>query len=1141
MCTWTTPREQSFGLHNGVAIYGGFAGTEALRSQRDVSANVTILSGDINGDDSSVACTQQTDCDSLGYFCVGGSCIIANNGAENSYHVVSSNNAGPTTVLDGFTITGGNANGSSPLDSGAGMYSSGGGPTIANCIFSGNFAVFGGGMRNFFGSPTLSNCVFDRNSASDTAGGLETDGSATLMDCTFSSNYGYFGAGMAVFANGGVAATNCTFSGNFSVGSGGGLYIDGSNPMLNRCKFYGNIAFEGGGVKNVNNANGTLANCDFSGNGAGTGGGMLNDASNPSLINCTLSRNFVSSLGGGIYNNGTGNPTLTNCILWGNSDVTGTSASAQLHTNGGAPVVNYSIVQGGWAGAGGTGNGSTDPLFLDDDGLDNVVGTLDDNLRLRAGSPAIDAGNNAAVTGTTDLDGNPRIIDGNGDLTATVDKGAYEYFTDCNFNGIADALDILNGTSQDLDLNGIPDQCGQFTGGCTPNNNWSCFNNWDLPGNFYPDDVASASGIFVTLGNGDHPFLDVDATIPGMKVGVGAILNITQSGSPGDLSINSDRGLIVEGFPLSPDPLARGQINLSGNRTMTISSGTSRSYGDILVQDNSLIEVQSGTFFIDGNGIYKAAAGGAHSILRVGTADCCDSLTCTCKLASNGPPYTPTIELSGQMSIEVNGDFSNQGVVHVADAPTISITNGAFLVRASGIYERNPSAIGVTSASLVADTIRIEPGVVTPFVLDGGQVTLSDSMTMQSFGAVELIGDPMAAGAEARGGHTPPKLSILGGGRLTVGGTLSMSGVAGSINSSSQGVVLGGDFANHLLDPSLFDWSTGLFSLNGGVPQDFEVAATDVGALLDPATAQYVIGDLQIISGAIVTFHDSFDNDSAGQGPCTEALYVHTLELDAGSFITLDNCRVYYETLVRDPSATVSTIGCGEFVQACPLAQPAAPEPNAIAKNRYISFLPSNSGIRTALRVTMVSLQHPDPPNLPQFPPQNFAALEGHVRWIGSPGNCTETESPPATFKCASLQCAPQYLDWPAATSGQTLHVNGAAIMPSSIYKVEAIAQTCDLSEPLSYSVPLTITTARWGDVAAPFQAPAPAALTQPNIGDIAAIVDKFKAVPTAIILARADLNPGIPNNRVDISDVASCVDAFKNIQYLFAGPQACP
>lgn len=98
-------------------------------------------------------------------------------------------------------------------------------------------------------------------------------------------------------------------------------------------------------------------------------------------------------------------------------------------------TISFSDVQGGQdsiAGPGtlhwGEGNIDQDPQFIDAEGPDETLGTDDDNLHLLSDSPCIDAGNNEALPGnvTTDLEGNPRFLDGNSDGSKIVDMGAYE-------------------------------------------------------------------------------------------------------------------------------------------------------------------------------------------------------------------------------------------------------------------------------------------------------------------------------------------------------------------------------------------------------------------------------------------------------------------------------------------------------------------------------------------------------------------------------------------------------------------------------------------------------------------------------------------------------------------------------------------
>jgi len=130
------------------------------------------------------------------------------------------------------------------------------------------------------------------------------------------------------------------------------------------------------------------------------------------VTNCTFSGNTATAYGGAVYSANGSAPTLTNCILWGDS---ATTDGDEIADDSSTTAVTYSDVDGSHAG---TGNIDADPLF---------VSTAD--LHLQSTSPCIDAGSNAAVPSgvTTDLDGDPRIVDGpDADSIATVDMGAYE-------------------------------------------------------------------------------------------------------------------------------------------------------------------------------------------------------------------------------------------------------------------------------------------------------------------------------------------------------------------------------------------------------------------------------------------------------------------------------------------------------------------------------------------------------------------------------------------------------------------------------------------------------------------------------------------------------------------------------------------
>lgn len=439
----TGARAASFQLLDGMALKGGYAGLGAPDPDaRDVTANQTVLTGDLNDDDLSVTINRE----------------------DNTYHVITGSGTDATATLDGFTVAGGNDVRPSPDGRGGGMLNNNGSPTIQHCTFVDNRALIGGAMANLSGSgSTLSdcgftgnraeqqggaiynqqtsgaaftNCTFDGNTSSVSGGGmLNFLSSPTVNNCAFVGNLASSGGGMENISNSHATLTDCTFRDNIAETYGGGIASAISNPTLTGCVFTGNSAHaEGGGIRIVSGSP-TLINCVFSGNSSDLNGGAINSnaGSSPGMINCTLSGNSAQS-GGGLLIAGSSTPAITNCILWNNSDASGAGEAAQVLVVQGTPIVNFSSIQGLTGLLGGVGNTGADPLFIDADGADDLTGTEDDDLHLSPNSPLIDAGDNNGVPADilTDLDGNPRFVDDpntpdSGTGTAPiVDLGAYE-------------------------------------------------------------------------------------------------------------------------------------------------------------------------------------------------------------------------------------------------------------------------------------------------------------------------------------------------------------------------------------------------------------------------------------------------------------------------------------------------------------------------------------------------------------------------------------------------------------------------------------------------------------------------------------------------------------------------------------------
>ncbi|MHC4743432.1 MAG: right-handed parallel beta-helix repeat-containing protein, partial [Planctomycetota bacterium] len=328
-------RTASFALTEDISILGGYAGvTEDDPNERDIENYRTILSGDLNGND-----TGEVD-------------PFNPTRSDNSYHVISARywwlyDTDADLYIDGVTITGGNANG-------PGMHSEGGAIAafidygqVSNCFITGNCALTNGGAISigapgeFYLYPTLLNCEFENNYAVQRGGAISMIAydymvrSAFIQDCSFDGNRSKRGGAIynaaGAFSECYPEVYNCTFTGN-SAEYGGAIYntaIDGRLiPLIQDCNFTANTATEGGaaysyamGEQSAFEA--TFDRCDFAQNQAEHGGGFYTEGyraySRNLLTECIFTENQARYRGGGLYADFGGAPVLDDCTFTDNA------------------------------------------------------------------------------------------------------------------------------------------------------------------------------------------------------------------------------------------------------------------------------------------------------------------------------------------------------------------------------------------------------------------------------------------------------------------------------------------------------------------------------------------------------------------------------------------------------------------------------------------------------------------------------------------------------------------------------------------------------------------------------------------------------------------------------------------------------
>ena len=382
-------QKDTIALKPGVALYGGFSGTEKLRCERDFGKHVSILDG--HSIDSKPDAGPYPPIDQV-------------------FHIVTGND---DSVIDGFEITGGFPSQDDWVDQGGGMVNYNQSPQISNNLFADNQGGFAVAVIN--SSPQISDCIFSNNSGAIYHSG--EDGELRITRCNFNLNY------------------------SWDMGYGGAIFCDNCSLLIDASEFICNSASATGGAISGSNylsqiKNLRISNSIFIHNGSWQNGGAIATFGGPDgylsetnleIINSIFVGNIVQESGpqlpgtGGAIAGGGGN--FYNTIFWGNypADFEMTAYSGKFET------WNCSIKNGDGA----LGNFYGDPRFVEDvvdiPSAQQCVDVTVGDFHLRSDSPCIDRADDSKAP-ATDIEGHGRVdIPGVGTPGTKADVGAYEY------------------------------------------------------------------------------------------------------------------------------------------------------------------------------------------------------------------------------------------------------------------------------------------------------------------------------------------------------------------------------------------------------------------------------------------------------------------------------------------------------------------------------------------------------------------------------------------------------------------------------------------------------------------------------------------------------------------------------------------
>ena len=428
-----------------IAVFYGLSAVDAMATTRRVPADRPTIQQAINasadGDTVLVAPGVYVEnIDFLGKAITvtseSGPSVTAIDGNRLNSVVRFTSGEGPASVLSGFEIRNGSAG--VPIFAGGGIVIASASPTITNNIITNNSSRFDGGGISLgsstvaFPSATITNNVITNNSASSGAGIAVSFSSPLIQGNTIENGQSSFsGGGISLRGAASARILDNTIINNFAGFSGGGIDLfSAGTPTIQGNVIKGNTGFaEGGGISMVNLSDALIVQNLIIDNTAINGGGISwlvpQGLRGPLLVNNTFAGNDGQQ-GSGIFADGFDIQTevINNLIIAKDGQV---ALFCGNFNDVNPPIIRFNDVfsfQGMAYGGicpdktGIDGNVSVSPLFVNQPGGD---------YHLQPSSLVIDIGNNAAPNlPATDLDGQPRIQDGNRDGVAIVDMGAYE-------------------------------------------------------------------------------------------------------------------------------------------------------------------------------------------------------------------------------------------------------------------------------------------------------------------------------------------------------------------------------------------------------------------------------------------------------------------------------------------------------------------------------------------------------------------------------------------------------------------------------------------------------------------------------------------------------------------------------------------